>query len=104
MKWIKSSLQVLGWGLLGLGLFGGCASTDNVSASAGFYYGTGYYDPWYYGDYYYGGDIIVTPPERPERPEAPPHPSHPIVRPPPTAPRPTPMPSIPSRPRASFRR
>ena len=46
-------------------------------------------------------DITVTPPERPS---STPHPSHPIAKPPSAAPRPTPMPSIPSMPRASLRR
>ncbi len=83
-------------------LFTGCESTDGGgggSVSGGMYYGTGFHDPWYYGGYYEGGDIIVTPP--PARPEPPPRPSQPIARP---MPAPRPMPSIPSAPRASFRR
>jgi hypothetical protein len=87
-----------------LGLLGGCASDDgggNVSGSV--YYGTGFHDPWFYGGYYYDDpDIIVTPPDKPTAP--PPRPTHPIARPPTTAPRPTPMPSIPSMPRPAMRR
>lgn len=69
----------------------GCGSTESGggSASGSVHYGTGFYDPWYYGGYDDDPDIIVTPP----RPEPP------IAKPPPvSAPRPTPMPSIPSRP------
>ena len=86
--------------LLALGVFTGCESTGDSSVSGSVYYGTGFYDPWYYGDYHDHGDIIVTPP--PSGPEAPVHPEQPIYNPP--TPRPTPMPSIPSAPRASFRR
>jgi len=81
----------------------GCESTDggSSSVSGGVYYGTSLYDPWYYGAYDYDADIIVTPPDRPiDRPVAPVRPSQPIYNP---TPRPMPMPSIPSAPRASFR-
>ena len=89
---------------LAMAAFTGCESTDsggssNVSGSV--YYGVGYYDPWYYGDWD-DVDVIVTPPDRPDA--APPRPTHPIATPPMSTPRPTPMPSIPSMPRASFRR
>jgi hypothetical protein len=80
-----------------LGMFTGCESTDGGgSGSVSAYYGTGFYDPWYYGGYYDHDDIVVTPPAgRPARPE------QPIYRP--SAPRPTPMPSIPSTPRPMAR-
>jgi hypothetical protein len=78
------------------GVFTGCKSTDSGSGAGGSVYeGTGVNDPWYYGEYYDRGDIIVTPP--PGQPESPAHPEQPIYRPP--APRPTPLPSIPSAPR-----
>lgn len=89
---------------LGL-LLTGCAGSDGGgSASGSAYYGVGFHDPWYYGDYDYdGADIIVTPPDN--RPNPPPaKPTQPIARPPAYAPRPMPMPSIPSMPRASARR
>src|SRR5215468_750667 len=78
----------------------GCESTDSGSSSVsgGVYYGTTLYDPWYYGGYDYPPDVIVTPPDRPSRP---PQPTQPIYNP--SRPRPTPMPSIPATPRASFR-
>lgn len=101
MKSIKASLGLLGLALLASGLFSGCSSTDGGGASVSAYYGTGFYDPWYYGGYHDDVDIIVTPPDRPV---APPRPSQPIARPPSAAPRPTPMPSIPSGPRPSGRR
>jgi hypothetical protein len=83
-------------------IFTGCESTD-TSVSTGVYYGTSYYDPWYYGEYWDDPDLIVTPPEKPSSP--PPEPAHPIALPPSSSmPRPTPMPSIPSTPRPSFRR
>ena len=79
----------------------GCESTDGGgSVSGGAYYGVGFYDPWYYGGDYDDVDIVVTPPDRPN---APVRPEHPIARPPPSRPRPTPMPSIPSAPRAAPR-
>jgi hypothetical protein len=84
--------------LLTLGLLTGCESTDGGSSNvnSSFYYGVGVYDPWYYGGYYDDPDIIVTPPSGGSGGA---HPSHPIARPPAaSAPRPTPMPSIPSRP------
>ena len=81
--------------VLAVGLFSGCESNGGGSVSGSVYYGTGFYDPWYYGHYYDDPDIIVVPPDRPD---APVRPSHPI------APTPRPMPSIPSTPRASFRR
>ena len=87
---------------LGLAAFTGCESTDSGgggSVSGGVYYGVGFYDPWYYGGYYDDPDIIVTPPAN--RPDWGAHPEHPIARP---TPSPRPMPSIPSAPRASFRR
>ena len=78
----------------------GCESTDSGgSVSSSVYFGVGVYDPWYYGDDWDDVDIIVTPPDRPD---APPRPTHPIASPPSVSPRP--MPSIPSAPRASFRR
>lgn len=116
MKALTSSLQLVPVMLLSLGVFTGCESTDGggSSASTSVYYGVGFYDPWYYGDYHDHADIIVTPPRpgerpiappRPENPLPPPRPEHPIARPTPTpAPAPRPMPSIPSAPRASFRR
>ena len=90
---------------LGLAFLAGCESTDSGSThvSGGVYYGTGFYDPWYYGGSYDDIDVIVTPPgDRPDRPSPPPRPTHPIA--PTPTPRPAPMPSIPSMPRASFRR
>ena len=83
--------------VLALGLFTGCESTGGHT-SGSVYYGTGFYDPWYYGGYG-RGHIIVTPP--PSRPRPPARPENPIYRP--TAPRPMPMPSIPSMPRPSRR-
>jgi hypothetical protein len=90
--------------LLLLGFLSGCESTDSGggSVSGGVYYGMGFYDPWYYGGYH--TDIIVTPPPSGSGPDSPPRPAHPIATPPASAARPTPMPSIPSAPRASFRR
>jgi hypothetical protein len=84
--------------------FAGCESTDSGSAqvSGSFYYGVGFYDPWYYGGADYPPDVIVTPP--PDRSMPPPHVEAPIYTPSHSAPRPTPMPSIPSTPRPSFRR
>lgn len=80
--------------------FTGCESTDGGGGVSGsMYYGVGFYDPWYYGGYYDDVDIVVPPPEQPDRPVPGPHPEHPIARPPAAAPRPTPMPSIPSAPR-----
>jgi hypothetical protein len=97
--------------LLGIALAAstGCESTDGGSSnvSGSMYYGVGFYDPWYYGGYHDDVDIIVTPPgDRPDRPDRPVRPEQPIARPPTSRPqpRPTPMPSIPSRPRASGRR
>jgi hypothetical protein len=91
--------------LIALAALTGCESTEGGSnVSANVYYGTGFYDPWYYGGYYGDIDVIVTPPDRPDRPDSGPRPEHPIARPPSSVPRPTPMPSIPSAPRASFRR
>src|SRR5437899_11508476 len=83
----------------------GCESTDGGSSqvSGSVYYGAEFYDPWYHGGADYPPDVIVTPP--PVRPVDPPHVEHPIAKPPPAAsPAPRPMPSIPSMPRASFRR
>lgn len=90
--------------ILGLMLFTGCESEGGGSASVsgGVYYGVGVYDPWYYGGDCDDPDIIVTPPDRPDA--GGPRPEHPIAKPPASTPRPTPMPSIPSTPRASFRR
>jgi hypothetical protein len=85
-----------------LAVLTGCSSTDGGgSVSGSVYYGAGFNDPWYYGGYYDDVDIIVTPPDRPTAP--PPKPTHPIA-PSTPVPRPTPMPSIPSTPRPSFRR
>jgi hypothetical protein len=84
-------------------VFVGCSSTDGGgSASASAYYSTGLYDPWYHGGSYDDPDLIVTPP--PSKPEPPLQPTHPIAPPPVARPQPMPMPSIPSTPRASFRR
>ena len=88
--------RCLAAGLLALGVFTGCESTDSgggsVSGSA--YYGVGFSDPWYYGGY----PMTSTSSSRRHPPaEAPVHPEQPIYRPP--APRPTPMPSIPAAPR-----
>jgi hypothetical protein len=100
MKAIQKLLIFAGATPFVLGLFTGCASSDEGSVSGGAYYGAGFHDPWYYGGYYYDDDdIIVTPPDnRPSQP--PPRPTHPIA----PAPRPMPMPSIPSGPRVSPRR
>ena len=95
--------SLLGTAVL-LGLSTGCESTGGGSLSGSSYYGVGFYDPWYYGGYYDDPDIIVAPPDRPDRPDSRPHPEQPIARPPGGGARPTPMPSIPSGPRPSFRR
>jgi hypothetical protein len=86
-------------GLVLLGTLTGCESDNSGSmhVHGGMYYGMGYYDPWYYGGGYYPPDVIVTPP--PENPGDSPRPEHPIVKPSPPTARPTPRPSIPSRPR-----
>jgi hypothetical protein len=104
MSAIQRFLIFTGATLFICGLLTGCASSDEGSVSGGAYYGTGFHDPWYYGGYYYDdADIIVTPPDnRPTQP--PPRPTHPIARPPTSAPRPMPMPSIPTGPRVSPRR
>ncbi len=87
---------------LGLLAFAGCESPEGGgSVSGSVYGGVGLYDPWYYGGSWHDSDITVPPPNRPE---SPPRPAHPIAGPPATAPRPTPLPSIPSTPRAAFRR
>jgi len=102
MNSLASVIKLLVATVLLLVIVTGCESTggsSNVSGSV--YYGVGYYDPWYYGDWD-DVDVIVTPPDRPDT--APPRPTHPIATPPMSTPRPTPMPSIPSMPRASFRR
>ena len=103
---MKSAKRIARLGALllaALGALSGCESTDGGggSSSGSMYYGVGFYDPWYYGHYDYDHDVIVTPP--PDRPEPPVHPEHPIARPPTSAPRPTPMPSIPSAPRIAPR-
>ena len=105
MKAFPVKFKLIGALALTLGAFTGCESTDSGSThvSGGVYYGTGFYDPWYYGGSYDDIDVIVTPPgDRPDRPSPPPRPTHPIA--PTPTPRPAPMPSIPSMPRASFRR
>lgn len=105
MKTFATALKLFGVLGLALVIFAGCESTDGGSTqvSGGVYYGAGFYDPWYYGAGYYPPSVIVTPP--PARPVPPPRVEHPIAKPPPSmAPRPTPMPSIPSMPRPSFRR
>lgn len=95
MNTMKHSLMYVGAMLFALGALTGCGGDHNVSGGA--FYETGFHDPWYYGGGYYDrGDIIVTPP--PTRPQPPVHPAQPIYRP--SGPRPTPMPSIPSRPMA----
>src|SRR5262245_55072429 len=88
--------------LLCCGLFSACETTDG-GAGGTVYYGTGFYDPWYHGDYYYHDDDIDIDIDGGGRPR----PEHPIARPPGSggsggsvSPRPTPMPSIPSMPRA----
>jgi hypothetical protein len=92
--------------LFALSILTGCESTDDSGGvsgggiSGGVYYGIGFDDPWYYDGYYDRGDIIVTPP--PNHGGRPVHPEQPIYRP--SAPRPTPMPSIPSAPRPMMRR
>jgi hypothetical protein len=103
MKTLTMTLNLLGALTLAIAFGTGCESTDGGSAqvSGGFYYGVGFYDPWYYGPGYYPPDVVVTPP--PDRPASPPRVEQPIYNPPST-PRPTPMPSIPSTPRPSFRR
>jgi hypothetical protein len=107
MRTFKGPLKLAAVGLLALGAFAGCESTDGGGAgvSGSVYYGVGFYDPWYYGGYYDDPDIIVTPPPRPERPGPPPRPERPTPPPRPThpiaptpTPRPTPMPSIPRTP------
>jgi hypothetical protein len=98
MKTMSHFLKVAAAALM-LAAYTGCESTGGGSVSGSVYYGVGFYDPWYYGGYYNQGDIIVVPPG--DRPGSGPHPEHPIARPPTSAPRPTPMPSIPSAPRVS---
>ena len=102
MKLIQTSLRLLAVAGTALTLLTGCESANHSTAVS--YYDMGIYDPWYYGDYYYhyeDPDIIVTPPDSPG--DAP-RPSHPIALPPAsTAPRPTPMPSMPA-PRPAMRR
>ena len=95
--------------VLVVGSLTGCGTPGegggSASVSGGVYYGTGFYDPWYHGGYYYPPGVIVTPPpEGGARPPAgsPPRPENPIADRPSVSPRPTP--SIPSTPRASFRR
>src|SRR5262245_16897117 len=103
MKRIDSLRSLLTSSLLVLGVLSACESTEEGgSVSGSSYYGVGFYDPWYYGGTWDDPDIIVTPP--PSRPEGPLRPAHPIALPPASAARPTPMPSIPSTPRASIRR
>jgi hypothetical protein len=103
MKTFATSLRISAVFALALVAYTGCESTDSGggNVSGGVYYGVGLYDPWYYGGYHDDVDIIVTPPS--DRPGAGAHPEHPIARPPSAAPRPTPMPSIPSAPRAAPR-
>jgi hypothetical protein len=97
MEIVRKSFGIIAGAVLVLGVFSGCESTDtDASVSGSMYYGVGFYDPWYYGDYDYDSDVIVTPPSRP-----PPQATQPIYNP---SPRPTPMPSVPSAPRPSFRR
>jgi hypothetical protein len=79
-----------------------CESPDGGgAASSGAYYGSSFGDPWYYGGYYGDDDVIVVPPDRVDIGA---HPENPIALPPDRGPRPMPQPSIPSMPRASFRR
>jgi hypothetical protein len=107
MKTFITSFKLIAATMLTLAAFTACESTDGGggNVSGGIYYGVGFNDPWYYGGYYDDPDIIVTPPDsNPGRPGSGPRPEHPIASPPPAAsPRPMPMPSIPSTPRASFR-
>jgi hypothetical protein len=105
MKPVHSLFKFAVLAVLLLGVSSGCESTEGGGTVSGsVYYGVGFYDPWYYGGYYDDPDIIVTPPDRPDRPDQPPRPEHPIAKPPPaSSPRPTPMPSIPSTPRAAPR-
>ena len=102
MKTVDSSFKFSVLAALLLGVFSGCESTDGGGQVSGsVYYGVGFYDPWYYGGYYDDPDIIVTPPDRPDQS---PRPEHPIAKPPAvSSPRPTPMPSVPSTPRAAPR-
>lgn len=101
MKTAKAILQSAIFAALLIGAIG-CESTGGggSSVSGGMDYGTDWYGPWYYDGYHDHGDIIVTPP--PAQPELPARPEQPIYHPP--APRPTPMPSIPSTPRPAMRR
>lgn len=106
MKTVQAAFKVAAALLFTVGFITGCGTTDgnSVSTSGSVYYGAGFYDPWYYGGYY-PPDVIVTPPPGDRPPALAPHPEHPIAKPPSApAPSPRPMPSIPSTPRASFRR
>lgn len=99
----RDTLKVLILALMVFGAMAGCETTDSGGASSSsVYYGVGFVDPWYYGDYDDYDEIVVVPPDG--RPDSGPRPEHPIARPPPSAVRPMPQPSIPSMPRASFRR
>jgi hypothetical protein len=82
MSTLKHSLSFAA-GLLALGLFTGCESTDggSSSSSVGVYYGVGFYSPYYYGDYDHDYDIDITPPDRPDRPGGGARPEQPIARP-----------------------
>lgn len=109
MSTMKQSLRFAA-GLLALGLFSGCESTDggSSSASVGVYYGVGFYDPYYGGYYHDHDDIDITLPDRPGGPDRPDwgaRPEQPIARPPTASQRPSsrPTPSIPSTPRPAPR-
>src|SRR5262245_31189258 len=96
MKALRTFLAPCAACLLLIGLLTACESTETASGGAA-YYGTSFYDPWYYGYVYYNDDTVVVGPPSGDRPR----PEHPIANPPTaSAPRPTPMPSIPSIPMA----
>ncbi len=121
MKTSRFFLKAIAAVVLMAAMFTGCESTDSggvTHSSSTVYYGVGFYDPWYHGDYDHDHNVIVTPPPPGSPPGTVPppnqgaRPSHPIARPPVASPRPPvaaprpvarPMPSIPSKPRATHR-
>jgi hypothetical protein len=95
---LKATLPLL----IAFGAGAGCETADSgAQSSSNVYYGAGFSESWYYGGYDDDVDIIVRPPGRPDLG---PRPEQPIARPPAPEPRPMTQPSIPSMPRASFRR
>ncbi len=83
MNTSKISFTVAATFLLALGLFTGCASTDEGGAHvSNNYYGAGYQDPWYHGNYHDDDDVIVTPPQPGNPPDQGLRPAHPIASPP----------------------